>query len=289
MNVAIIGTRGIGKFHVKEFNSLGCKVVAIAGQTEESTKNSAEEILKEFKLRVKPYWNLDKLIEEQDIEAVSICTPLKSHFELSKKFLERGINVLCEKPFVENLSQALELFEIAKKNKLKLSVNTQWSSIKNLINIPNKINNLMIYMESGNSNIEMLTDHLPHLNSILISLLGNNGIIKDLKFLKKENFEIILEFTYKDCKVRYHIKTNPNRPREIIFKINDEEYQRKIGNNYQQFLFSNGKEIKIEDPLKISIRSFVNSIKNNSEPLVNEKEIIRNLEIQIEIIRNYKL
>ena len=43
------------------------------------------------------------------IDAVVIATPPQLHFPVAKAFLERGIDVICEKPMTRDLAEAHEL------------------------------------------------------------------------------------------------------------------------------------------------------------------------------------
>lgn len=56
------------------------------------------------------------------IDFVVIATPNSSHYEIAKAFLERGINVVCDKPLTTTLREAEDLKEIADKNNLLLCV-----------------------------------------------------------------------------------------------------------------------------------------------------------------------
>jgi predicted dehydrogenase len=55
-------------------------------------------------------------VREDRIDFVSIVTPNFLHYPVAKKFLERGINVVCEKPLTIEIEEALELKELAQKN-----------------------------------------------------------------------------------------------------------------------------------------------------------------------------
>lgn len=46
---------------------------------------------------------------EDGIDFVSIVTPTDSHYEIAKYFLERGINVVCDKPVTVKVEEAEEL------------------------------------------------------------------------------------------------------------------------------------------------------------------------------------
>ena len=52
------------------------------------------------------------------IDAVVIVTETASHFEIARKFLENGINVICDKPLCLKLAEAKELKALVDKGRL---------------------------------------------------------------------------------------------------------------------------------------------------------------------------
>lgn len=52
---------------------------------------------------------------EDGIDVVAIATPPQLHFAVAKEFLERGIDVICEKPLCRDLDEALRLKEIVRQ------------------------------------------------------------------------------------------------------------------------------------------------------------------------------
>ena len=70
-----------------------------------------------------PYVSLaEELLNNPDIEAVSIALPHYLHYEYGIKVAEAGKHVIIEKPFTTSKDKALELIEIFKEKKLFLSV-----------------------------------------------------------------------------------------------------------------------------------------------------------------------
>ncbi len=57
------------------------------------------------------------------VSGVIVATPPSSHYTISKWFLERGVDVLCEKPLTENYQEARELVQLAETHNAKLAVN----------------------------------------------------------------------------------------------------------------------------------------------------------------------
>jgi len=55
----------------------------------------------------------DEILADKDIEAIGICTPTKSHFQLITQALKEGKDVFCEKPLCESLEETVHLKELA--------------------------------------------------------------------------------------------------------------------------------------------------------------------------------
>ncbi len=56
------------------------------------------------------------------IEAVAICTPNFTHFDIARTFLEAGIDVICDKPVTTTLDDALALVELQRSTGLVFGV-----------------------------------------------------------------------------------------------------------------------------------------------------------------------
>lgn len=291
LKIAILGASGIGKFHAREFNKLGCEIMAILGSSESTSKKTADNIKKFIGKNVKPYWDLNSLLREEFLDVVSICTPPKTHFPFAKKCLKNKINVFCEKPLtVGNIVQAKELIHLAKKNKVMLTINTQWPIVLNKIKIPEKINEFKWTSEPGFKKRDLLFDHLAHANSMLIKLIPQ-GKISDIYFPIISEERILVNFFYKNikdgCNVKYEFNFKKDRPRKLIFSINNNKFTRVIKKGYSQQLISQNKSIKIGDPLASSIYLFTKSLGEFGNPLIDMKEILEIELIQERISNEY--
>ena len=77
------------------------------------------------------HWNsADDMIKDSEVELVVVTSIPDAHFEQTKRALESGKHVLCEKPLVATAKEALELDQIAKKHNRILTVyqNRRWDS-----------------------------------------------------------------------------------------------------------------------------------------------------------------
>ena len=63
-----------------------------------------------------------RLLDDNELKAVSIVTPVATHYEIAKQFLHAGKHVLIEKPMTATVGEAEELIELAEQNALTLMV-----------------------------------------------------------------------------------------------------------------------------------------------------------------------
>ena len=60
------------------------------------------------------------MIEEENLDGVSICTFPSTHKEIAIEALNKGVNVLCEKPLAVSTNEAKEMVEAARNNRVLL-------------------------------------------------------------------------------------------------------------------------------------------------------------------------
>ena len=68
------------------------------------------------------YNDAQAMLEQESIELLDIVTPPVAHLELISLAAARGIDVICQKPFCENLAQAREAVELARRAGIRLIV-----------------------------------------------------------------------------------------------------------------------------------------------------------------------
>lgn len=79
------------------------------------TREKGEALANKFGIE-KVYTSLDAFLEDGEIESVYIASPNSLHFEQSKKCIEHGKNVICEKPAADTEDEMRTLAALAKKN-----------------------------------------------------------------------------------------------------------------------------------------------------------------------------
>ena len=118
MKLGVIGAGKIVNDFLKVyFDIKGLDFVAIADlpAAEEKLKQIVNETAcKEY------YLDAEEMIEKADIDTVYIAVPNSLHYKMCKLALENNKNVICEKPFTSNYSEALKLSAIARDKGLVL-------------------------------------------------------------------------------------------------------------------------------------------------------------------------
>lgn len=115
INVGIIGYGYWGPNLVRNFFSAdNCILHTLA----DLRINRLETIQKSFPT-VKTTANVEEIINNNEIDAVVIATPVFTHYQLAKRALEAGKHVLVEKPMTYSRAEAEELITLAQsKGKL---------------------------------------------------------------------------------------------------------------------------------------------------------------------------
>jgi predicted dehydrogenase len=118
IRIGVIGYGYWGPNLVRNFmGAQGSAVVAVCDLREERLSP-----LRRIYPTLRTFKNTNELIEDRDVEAVVIATPVSSHFELAMAALRAGKHVLVEKPLASNSDQARKLIDEAGSRKLVLMV-----------------------------------------------------------------------------------------------------------------------------------------------------------------------
>ena len=118
LRCGVIGTGAIGIGHLLSLNSCPrAAAVAVA----ETNPQRAKEATERFKIP-RSYNDYRELLDQPDIEAVTIATPNHLHAEMAIEALKARKHVLIEKPLATNVKDATRIVETAKKTKRTLMV-----------------------------------------------------------------------------------------------------------------------------------------------------------------------
>ena len=111
VRIGIIGAGFARTTQIPGFkNCEGAQIVAIAS----AHRENAEEVAREFDIpNVEDDWR--GVVAREDVDLVSIVTPVVTHCEMTLAALDAGKAVLCEKPMAMNADEARRMMERAKE------------------------------------------------------------------------------------------------------------------------------------------------------------------------------
>ena len=122
IRVGVIGAGGIGRIHISSYLESGeAEVVAV------SDKNTKKLSLckRDFGIK-KGYEDFREMLEKERLDAVSVCTPNFLHAEQAISALDKGYNVLLEKPMAMNSKEALKIVKKVKETGKILMMGMVW-------------------------------------------------------------------------------------------------------------------------------------------------------------------
>src|SRR2546423_8217717 len=116
VRVAICGVRGRGNDHIKGFEKVpGVEIVALCDVDETILNQRLGEIESHGHPKPKGYTDIRKLLEDKDVDAISIATPNHWHSLLAIWGLQAGKDVYVEKPCSHNTFEGRQLVKAVTK------------------------------------------------------------------------------------------------------------------------------------------------------------------------------
>jgi len=115
---AVVGVGSLGQHHARNYAEIAqtgaSEFVGVCDSSEENVRAIAAKNNCDY------FTDWHELLDK--VDAVSIVTPTETHCEIACAFLEKGVNVLVEKPFAKTLDEADLMIAAAEKSGAKLMV-----------------------------------------------------------------------------------------------------------------------------------------------------------------------
>jgi UDP-N-acetyl-2-amino-2-deoxyglucuronate dehydrogenase len=112
----IVGCGLIADFHARAIaDTRGAKLVGCTSRSEESSARFAK------KHKIPAYPDIDALLAENSVDAISVCTPSGAHHEPAMRAIRAGKHVVVEKPLEISLARCDQMIAAADKKGVVLS------------------------------------------------------------------------------------------------------------------------------------------------------------------------
>ena len=108
IRVAIVGAGLMGRWHAHAAHKLGAKITAIVDSNPDATAPLAQKYPE-----AATFADISRLLDNEKIDAVHICTPPESHNAIVSEVLGRAVHVLVEKPVTPSAGQTRQLLQLA--------------------------------------------------------------------------------------------------------------------------------------------------------------------------------
>ncbi|MDI6917829.1 MAG: Gfo/Idh/MocA family oxidoreductase, partial [Thermoplasmatales archaeon] len=120
-NVAVIGSGYMGSLHARIYSEIdGIRLCSVCDVDKVKGRVLAEKFGANY---VDNYY---KILDDENIDALSICTPTKTHFEIASEALKAGKYVLIEKPVTYSVNEAKRLASLRdRKNSIVVVGHTE--------------------------------------------------------------------------------------------------------------------------------------------------------------------
>jgi predicted dehydrogenase len=320
LKIGLFGTGHLGKFHLNNWKEIpGIEITGFFDPNDETAKAITNTY------NINRFTNEDALIDACD--AIDVVTPTQFHYYICEKAIKKGKHVFVEKPMAQTMEEAKVLVALAAESKVKFQVghverfNPAFLAAKDLELNPMfiEVHRLAQFNPRG-TEVSVILDLMIHDIDVILSLVKsevksisangvavmtdtpdianvriefNNGCVANLtssrismkKMRKIRLFQkdayIGIDFLEKKTEV---IKLKQDSD-ENVFSF-DIETPRGI------------KTIAIANPtvpevnaIRMELEEFVFAIQNNTQPIVNEIDGFRAMEVAHQILHkiNYNL
>jgi len=306
LKVGVIGVGSMGKNHVRSYAALKniCNLIGVY----DVDQQLAQEIADSY--GVKSFSSLDKLMEE--VDAVNIATPTTTHFNIAKKALKNNLHILLEKPITDTIDQAEKLLQEASDRDLTIQVghierfNPAIQALPDLLQGEEIIAMDVKRMGPYNPRIadtDVVQDLMIHDIDVVSSITPTSvkkvssfgSIIKSKGHIDYAVSNLLME---NDIIATLTASRVTNKKVRKLSIITHESYieldyiQKKIiltnKSAFKEGGFSRENELEevfneAEEPLKMQLSHFVNSVENETRPLINGSDGLEALKLTKEI------
>ncbi|MBD3296266.1 MAG: gfo/Idh/MocA family oxidoreductase [Candidatus Omnitrophica bacterium] len=301
IRVGVVGTGHLGAFHVKAYNHIKKKAGITLTGVCDVRKKVAKELSKKYHV---PYFTNHKdLLDKVDV--VSIVVPTVHHHAVARDFLEAGVHVLLEKPITRTLEEADDLVGIAREKGLILQVghierfNPAIRAVEPLIEKPKFIDCQRlgsIKKKSRIKDVGVVLDLMIHDIDIILGLVKSR--VKSIeavgmKTITDHEDAANVRITFQNNVIADITASRITREETRKIRIFQQDsyilldFMHREAFRYMQNQESPNEEkirIKKKDALQVELKSFIDCVRNDKDPIVSGQQGRDALEVALKIL-----
>ena len=302
LRLGVVGVGYFGQFHAEKYHQMPeVELVGLA----DIDRSRSREMARRFNTNA--FCNYEDLYEK--IDAVSIAVPTPIHYQVTKDFFRRGIDVLLEKPITATLREADELIDMAGKKQLVFQVghqerfNAAFMALEGTLVDPILIEShrLSPFLQRA-AGVDVVLDLMIHDIQIILSMVDSPiqsiqavGVPIVSPYLDIANARIEFEngcianvtasrvSREKTRKIRIFQSTAYFSIDYVSQKITVLSKDGKGRKPISPGIFAQDIKIAKNDPLELEIKSFVERVRDRKKPLVSGLDGKKALEVALRI------
>ena len=314
INVAVIGAGAFGRNHARVYHELqqaneGVRLAAVV----DSEHSRAAAVAKDYP-GVRALTSLHELTQQDGIQAASVAVPTMAHTEVASTLMQAGIDVLIEKPLAPTLKEADELIRLARSTGRIAQVghlerfNPAVRATLPLLTHPMffEVHRLSVFTPRS-LDVDVVLDLMIHDLDVVLSFVRSP--VKDVRAVglpilspKVDIANVRMEFesgcvanftasrvsTERVRKLRFfqprqYISIDYGRQDVLVFTVDapDRTAKPSIGGAPIQVT---KPPVTQEEPLHAELRSFLNAVRQRSQPMVPLEDGRRSLAVALDIL-----
>ncbi len=316
MKIGVIGVGSMGQNHARVLSDLD-HLSAVMDSDEELVKSIGK------KYDVPYFSDVDELLKS-GLDAVTIATPANTHYDIADKVMEKGLDLLVEKPLALNSSNANKIVQKALKEDILLAVgmierhNPVITTAKTLLDegdvgevitlsskrvssFPSRVSDMGVIMDLAIHDLDVMR----YLSESEIASVYTSGGPSNEGTGYEDHSNILIQF---ENGVDGLLEVNwltPHKVRNLWITCSKEyieidyinqtmvmsssqllEYD--VSNLFDIPLEHNIRKysVKRQEPLRREMRDFIESIKKGRDPLVDGEDGLKSLEVAEAALRS---
>lgn len=306
IRVGVIGVGHVGQHHARIYRDLpGVELVGIAD-------SNPEQLQQVHGLLEVPAFDDYRTLFGR-VDAVSIAVPTHLHTSIARECLEQGIDILVEKPLAETLAEAQQLADLARQRSRILQIghverfNGAVRALRGIVKSPGFIecHRLSPFPQRG-TDVDVILDLMIHDIDVILSLVKSpvtqvNAVGVPVLTDRVDIANARLEFASGCVANVTASRVSLDRVRKIrIFEpeiyisldyANQEiVIHRRIAADHSSLppqpprIVREEVAVEKEEPLRLQLTSFVDSVRERTRPEVSGEEAIEALRVASQIL-----
>jgi UDP-N-acetylglucosamine 3-dehydrogenase len=288
IGVGVIGVGAMGYNHARIYSKLDETDFIGVSDLNDFTLSKTSK-----KYNVSGYKDYEDLLSHDELQIVSVCVPTTHHYKVTMKAIEYGKDILVEKPISFTLEEAKEMVRFAKEKGVKLSTghverfNPAVKKAKELIEndvigdivssfakrvgpFPPQIKDVGVATDLAIHDLDVMTYLFDEKAKQIYATMGS--ILE--KCIYEDHAEIMTTFETGITGILEVNWLTPYKRRELeitgtegIISIDYIDQTIEVHGK-----FAHDVTINQEEPLKEEIKSFLNAVRTDTEPVITGKD-----------------